>query len=538
MITAQSRTRRWSFEWARKVRDVVTSPFTRAPSLESYSDSGYVLLLILLLGVTIILWKTDVLTGPLANPSPLVRLLLEFVGGRFHLGPSESVLAIPVLAWPTLLWGLGLYRPVRRWVGEKTANLLFWVLDRLIAVGEWCLEHRWWSLVLIMLLVFAFAAGFSSYLTVRAQTQDLKRDYESWFQQAEHLLLESSMTHPETSRFWQSESYWHKDFDLLFPKTHPANCLHELYQLLFAQGTDESWAKTIRHKGVSIDKLADRCRTMGMASDSMHSKQAQALIDLARAKLLVRLAKFDHDPQNLVVAFERFEELNQTDLYRSAVANGMGTVYANAFSAHLGWKAKNQTAPTSQLVHKICATPYDCVVNAHKAYAEAAKDRAKCSFESRRLDNNETDFSIRLAFDYEKVLKDVPPSSLESWLNSRQALVDHLRQGITQLDSCNGQEPVLNVTLVTTAQAYGAIMKLLHEDQLPFQEDAAQAGHFLRLAYTFERNNYQDWSLEYFCTAYSAPDPERQFLQELRSTAPPTMGPVEEELRRKCQLTH
>ena len=189
---------------------------------------------------------------------------------------------------------------------------MFWVLEQLVAVGEWCMEHRWASLALIMALVAAFAAVFSNYLTVHAQTQNLRRDYESWFLSAERLLLESSLTHPETSRFRQAEAYWHKDFNLLFPKTHPANCLHDLYQLLFTDIPEQSWAKTIRRNEKEIDRLGDQCRVTGVPSDLFHAKQAQALIDIARVKLLVRLARFDKDTDLLVAAFHKFDVLNSS----------------------------------------------------------------------------------------------------------------------------------------------------------------------------------------------------------------------------------
>lgn len=520
--------------WLNYVADLLAAPFTRANSIDAYGENGYRALGAATVLVSILFVSSQRFSDFAASPAPPVKVIFSLVTNQLHLPPELSILALPLA-----IWAVGLTsQSVRRKVGEWFADLLFWILDRMVHAGEFCIEHRWASVLIVMFLVAALVAGTNYYVSALSRTQDLKRDYELWFSAVERLLLESPLTQPETARYRDAELNWHKDFGSLLPKANSGLNLHEFCAMLFDGTSDQQWSTTIRQRLKDIETVVSRGKNaVTLAPDSTHASHVQALLEISRAKLLVRLAKSDRDAQLLLVAYQVFSSVSTSGLYKSAVRNGLGTVYANALSAHLDWSKDTSSQPQSALV-TICRLPYDCVVRAHDAYIEAAIGSPRCSFESRRQINNEADLHTRLAFNYESVLRGVSPSQVEPWLSTKTAVRGRLHQDIDELDSCSSAEPRLTIILITTAQCYAALVKLLAEDKVSYSSEAASAGHYLRMAYTFERKNYTSWNLEYFCAVLSPKSDRTGFVQELRTPPGPVTVPLQEVLERTCQSKH
>lgn len=148
-------TKRLPLHWFRSLMLHAVSPFSEAATLERYATNGYYLLGITLATITLLFW----LSGPLPNPLPpdlrdSLRILTERAGLK---GLAEISFVIVLALIYVLVYFI---KSVRFFVGEKFADAFFKVADAGIKAGEWCVEHRWWSLLIVLVLVFIIVWGF------------------------------------------------------------------------------------------------------------------------------------------------------------------------------------------------------------------------------------------------------------------------------------------------------------------------------------------------------------------------------------------
>ncbi len=307
--------------WISELLAFCARPFADAGSLAAYSDAGYALLGLILFAVYSVLFSEAVLSVPIAHLPIFLKTLLDAVTHSLDLAPTTSVLALPVLIW-AVGWT---HKGLRRYFGERTANLLFLCLERIVSLGEWCMEHRWASVGLIIVLASGLAAGIGIYIENQAAKHEIERDLQSWYQSAEQLLLETPLTRPEVVRYRETEAHWHNSFSKVLPKTHPLNRLHDLLRALFEETSEGAWAKTISLKEQEISKLTDLSVGTPFPSGSYYANEARALLLLTRARLLVRVARVDKNPQLLTEAHQRLKSSALNTLFVSATENALGT---------------------------------------------------------------------------------------------------------------------------------------------------------------------------------------------------------------------
>ncbi|HSS47456.1 MAG TPA: hypothetical protein VLX28_00785, partial [Thermoanaerobaculia bacterium] len=184
------------------------SPFIQATTLEQYSNNGYRLLGLASLVVFLCLWSSGYFHYPLSRSTPLLRLFYRFLVERLGLAfiPDSmvSVIVVPVLLYIAIYF----YKPTRLLIGESFAKSVFWLTDRAIMAGEWCIEHRWQSLVLIIVLVVLLTAGVVQRFDQASNERILRRDFGDWLTHAEEFVNQNTLAKPEPDRYNHVMRFW------------------------------------------------------------------------------------------------------------------------------------------------------------------------------------------------------------------------------------------------------------------------------------------------------------------------------------------
>jgi hypothetical protein len=149
---AQKRIRIYLFHSFDALLSYATAPFAKAETITKYATNGYYLLGITLIVASLPFWLIGILTrSSIRIPVWLredLRLILNSIGLK---GLSEIA---PLVLLPVLLYTIIYFiKPVRLFVGEKFADAFFRVVEAGIKGCEWCAEHRWWSLIVIIVLL-------------------------------------------------------------------------------------------------------------------------------------------------------------------------------------------------------------------------------------------------------------------------------------------------------------------------------------------------------------------------------------------------
>ena len=92
--------------------------------------------------VTFGLWGFGVLTWSISQLPVWLRETLRMRGF-----PETMPLIVAVAV---IYWSVYFIKPIRLFLGEGFATVFFGIANLGIAAGEWCLEHRWASLVIVI----------------------------------------------------------------------------------------------------------------------------------------------------------------------------------------------------------------------------------------------------------------------------------------------------------------------------------------------------------------------------------------------------
>jgi hypothetical protein len=533
---------------------ISSKPFAEAESLDRYSLWGYVLLGLVLGVVLLAAW---LFANPLEEPSEFWKWIYNIFIQRLPIkllsDNPKSILLIPMAPY----LGIFFWKAGRTWLGEQFANLFFWLIDRGLALGEFCLERRWMSLFLVIALVSVLGIGTTREVEKARQHQMVERDYQHWLELAEAFIERSPLTHSETDAYNDVQKYWHEEFVNVpdFSRVGRSGvCLKQMLDRIHSSNDDQgsSWKSALAGKREILEKMISSCPK---ERGSHSTPRALALMHLLMGRVYSNLSDDTGDPLDDVtrqslesvkaldhfVAVEVLESLDLIDAvprYHSSVSNGEGTVYAHfvtLYSRRISAPDGLITLPNAVL--QLCDNFFDCALKAFKYYEEAGNGYKTCSYEDQRKMNNQADLLIRIAKRYSVVTKEHTASKFGPWLESPSTFAAELEKRAFKLLSCMGTGRFLSPTLVTGAQVFGIAAKLRIEANEDAVSDVRTSGFYLQLVSNFEPNNVSDWDLSYFCSAIHSQTLEMEFRSRL---TPPLKGLVSEDqiiakIRRQCQ---
>lgn len=460
-------------------------PFSRARRLQQYANRGYLLFGILLASAAWLFW--DYLNVTLVTTPLSLREFLHDVAGI--TGPEGIPRWVVILIFYAVI---GARRTWRTSVGEVVADGFFGVINFAILVGEFCLEHRWVSYFAMIALIILLTAGFIRDAQASKRAEVLRSNFAHWVKEVETFVEKGPLTKVEADKYGGLQSRWDPEFDQLLTLpdhyTHPAHCLNRVLETLYSEKTDFTLEKVLILKVRELDQLIRDCKSRPLDEMSPTELQVWALINILMGRVYNRLSKGGEEPSHLIKAkfyFEkpdltRFDDPDATKRYRSHVSNGLGTVFANAFSSYESNKGNadfKQTFPDRN----------QCARFAYEAYQKAGEGFEDCSFQCRRRLNNLTDLLVRIGADYMNLTRPLP-SPLDKLVRDRETTANEIEGRVQEMMRCGEIEPF--VPFVTAAQAFVISAKLKSEAGLAVTDEIETAARYLRLAYSFERDSY------------------------------------------------
>lgn len=499
------RIRSFLLKFLGKSLGLAAKPFSTAGSIPTYARWGFIYLGVILLCVTALVWTTGQLNYPLSRSHPLLQGIYKFTVEKtpFKFVPDSylSLFAIPFV----LYLALAFWPSKRAWAGEKFANLIFATLNRLIMFGEWCIEHRWATLLFIMIMVVVLSLGVNQLIGDASRERALQQDFEHWLKETQDLVERSAFTKQETERYQHARRDWNESFKRL---THhpggyisPAEYLNKMLDTLYQGSSELPWKDFLLVKLPELTELVEKSRSDLRQELNPSERKAWELINILMGRTYVRVASETSDYAYLSKALKCFAEVKLSD-YLPAANNGRGTIYANAFSAFLPTKAGSLVSPEQlQPLKSVCTDSYQCAAQSLRAYEAAGTNSTKCSFQDKRRMNNSIDLLMRIGMRYDDVTQGRINPPIETLVESRSGLADEIERRIADLMNCNHQEPLIPTAFVTVAQAYGASAKLRLESGQDATSERIAAGTYLRLANSLEPQNVSNWELSYFCFA-------------------------------------
>lgn len=536
---------------------VVTRPFSEAPDLETYARRGYNFLGFLVGVVVLLLWWQGILTTPLSHSNEVVRAIYKVLTEKtviFKYVPDNYV---PIVLLPLLAYiGVGVWPRGRIAVGEVTANASFWLLNRGISAGEWCIEHRWWSL----LLIGALSAGIAVLITIQVQrmtsAEALKSDFDYWLEAVDQFMTYNPVTKTEDVAYKPVRTSWRRDFNAYLAQesgsTHPAICLQEMLDELYREKSDHPWSDFLQMKMPILRKKVEKCAAPARAEPVDPTEtRSRALINLLMARITVRVAD-DAEVRNyssyaeLKQALDLFETVAELDYgsgsggyaknYRADALNGQGTVYSNALSAYMKPSPALNQQQLANLA-AVCGTPAQCALKSLSAYQAAGRGWEECSYRSKRERNNTADLLIRIGQHYGTLSKSLNAPPFGSWMRTRAGLAQQIESDIQRLMSCNKTEPFLSAFVITAAQGLALCANLRRMDGQSADAHLAAAGRYLRLANSFESQNVSTWDHSYFCFAVQNGKLDETFRNAIMagSDGLPNADEVVRVIEKRCQ---
>lgn len=486
------------------------APFSRAKKIEIYATNGYFLMGLVLAAVISLFWGVGLLGLILTQlPASVHDILKGAFGAIGWLVPPESVLLVGLIVF--IYWLLYFIKQVRLLVGETFAKLFFGTINVAITMGEWCLEHRWSSLFIVIVLAGFITWGTFYVFEARGRNEQLRDKFALWQRQVKKFSTQNKHVDDETAKYQEEVSpFWDDKFSNIIglPGHDPGFTLHKMLDVLYSQSSPEkqNWVKFLRDHIGELKGLMDGFKPPDIQMMTPNEKQSWAWMNILMGRIYVRLCEDSKvsngcsDFKNAMVYFGKVAELDQflqdkNENYRLAAHNGMGTLYANALDLLI--QDPNST------MKEICPYASTCANNALKEYAEAGG--TGCSFEGVRRENNNIDLLLRIGFGYEYLNKgqgiDLYEVCSNKHVEKESDLAACMETRSKNLLGCvAGPGFFPNANYVTAAQAYGVIAKLRLVDADPdVRHEAEAAGSYLRLVFTFDtKEDIENEDFRYF----------------------------------------
>lgn len=490
--------------------DVLASifkPFWDADTYESYSNAGYVLgLLIWMPLLFFILMASGYGTVRFDQSSPATQWLLRLLFSKFGASEPPQTLPLGYLIFVPYVMAFFL-KSVRYSLGRFSARLFFAVMSGIVALGEFCIEHRWLSLLMIFSLSCAIGWGFTYLNREEKRRLSIDHSYNCWLESVEDFIEENPVTEAEKERYEKVHAAWSDDFKAVLEVSgnynHPSECLLGLIDEIRTVEPNLSFQKALEIRLDKFDQIVGKCGPRAGAQMTPSEAKAWALMNLMMGRIYNRVAQDCHDCTHLVKAMnhfkamntERFKDDSEGKGYRSAQRNGFGTVYASSFSA----KVLNEQVNLGD----ICADWTQCLIRAEQEYEAAAEGYAPCSFQQKRMRNNIADLYLRIGLNSKRLGRTITPK-MDSLIIYPDKLAADLKRRAGEMMECNKTKPVISAMFLTAAQAFGtsvALQKQMGKSAAELSDDVASAGYHLRLFHSFAPANLTEKQLVYFCFA-------------------------------------
>ncbi len=524
---------RWTkfshLKWLDSLLSRAASPFSKAESLDTYATNGYYLLGGMLAVFVVLVWSLGYVSWVLHQ---LPGSLGDTIKHRFQVidinGVSETILLIVLIAvFYTIFY---FWKQVRLFVGEKFANAFFGMVSGAISVGEWCLENRWWSLFIVISLASIIALGGNYLFQTTIRKDKLKANFDHWLAQVDTFSDRSRVSDDESDSYRPVSAFWSEDYKeiAILPdgNMHPAFPLHNMLDTLYLNKPTTSWIDFLRSNLPKLKSHMGWYQLRGNNEMTPSERRAWALMNILMGRIYSRISKECTECEELVEAKKYFDVVStqyrpdpDNKRYLVAAHNGLGTVYANTFSAFL--RNRQNLSPHLQLV---CQDAARCAGLAIHEYTQNESD--PCTFEDKRKENNIIDILSRIALSYGS-LRPLDKDDLSKICNSaavrdEKLLAICIEQRLQKLMSCAASDPFNPLIFVTAAQAFGASAELKRkaDPKANIDREAVAAGHFLRLAYGIHKDapqNFKDWEFCYFRFATEDEAAGLKFKQALLS---------------------
>ena len=484
----------------------IFKPFWDADSYESYSTAGYFLgLLVWVPLLCFILVTSGYGSVTFAQLHPTLEWLIKTGAGK--IGATEPPEKLELWYLVVVFYILaGLSQAARFHLGRLSAALFFAIMNMIVALGEFCIEQRWLSLFLIFALSFGIGWGFTYLNEKEKRRLSINHAYNCWLESVEEFVEENPVTEVETERYEKVRAAWSDDFKSVLEthsgQVHPSECLLKLIDEIHKQEEDLAYRISLGLNLEKVNQVAARCKPRPSSVMSLSEAKAWALVNLLMGRVHNRVSEGQPEGKHLKTAKEHFEAMSvelfkdDTDAkrYRSAQRNGYGTVYALAFSA----KLENEQVD----LKGICDDSRACLILAEQEYEAAGEGYPPCSFQQKRMQNNIADLRIRMGYDFGK-LKRRTTAKLDHLLNDPLKLAEDIKLHVGKMMKCNKTDPIISTDFLTAAQAFGTSVKLGKLGKAPVDvltDDTAAAAYYLRLAHSFEPQNFTEEDLVYFCS--------------------------------------
>ncbi|HEX8474811.1 MAG TPA: hypothetical protein VF666_12335 [Pyrinomonadaceae bacterium] len=490
-------------QWSNKTIHFLAKPFIEAESLKEYSTKGYWILGGLTAALFILFLLLSGYISGVASQSPdsaqpYLELLLKKVG--LDGLPKTLPLSIFIIA---LYVGLGLIPQTRTYIGEWLSKFFYHFVNFIITGGEWCIEHRGGSTVLVVILISFFIWGLKGVIEKSRREALLTTQFNYWLQAAQGFVVEDTFTKIYNKKIEDVNNHWQDDLDEILELpggyAHPATYLYKAIALLNLTQKGEPLTQL---KVEELDKLVDECKKTCRPVENMDwpERRARDLLHILMGKIYNRIAISDQ--QKFKKSFDYFESVNlapykdKPDIgghYLFSVNNGKGTIYAGLLTIVA-------SKPDAEVGDIPCKSPAHCALNAFDAYDRAAKDAPPCSFQGRRRTNNLTDLLFRLGLNYEAIANEDYKLKERAKMESKVTLAKEIEAHIVQMLKCNEEGDSIP-DFVTVSQAYGTCAFL---NSMNCKEETRllhAAGTYLRIAYSYEPGNLNDWELTPFCSS-------------------------------------
>lgn len=538
-------------------------PFAEAETLERYSAWGYGLAGVGLIILALVFWWLGLFSTPISQVHPIIRGLYKWMaqrGGVLEYFPDNYVtlLFFPIMVYAFMF--LPFCRSIRRWIGEHTANFCFWLLNKAVAAGEWFLEHRWNSLLFIILLTSALAYLIDHEVHSYNARQKLTADFSRWLGETEYFIEHYPFSKVEKEKYARIKPLWNADFDGLLKlpdgSPHPATCLHAMLEEL---NKEPSPLHSVLESRVStLKQYADQCAPRPINKMDVPEARAYALINLLLGRAHVRLAEsamkqgfYNDFLQDLVNASDYFDKVTlrpddddvKVKQYTSDAINGKGTIYGNALGAY----KRGETAPLTKEqidnLRQICENAEQCLTKAYQAFDRAGKDFADCSYQANRRINNIVDLLllIGLHYDDDMIRKIETDQTFLDIIKTPANLAEGIERKLQQIMSCNRSE-LLPTHILTVAQGYAicaALRKKANKGALDDGKVASNlstSGRYLRLYNSLEPEDAPKNAVaptNFFCSNISGSGVDFEFDRAM--TTPDDALPPAEQLLKKIK---
>jgi hypothetical protein len=316
---------------------------------------------------------------------------------------------------------------------------------------------------------------------------------------------------------------WRPEFNRVaaIPKSysHPASTLNEMLNMVYGRQTNEPWQSYLRTIEPDLRTiLADAKRRPEFEMSSSEGR-AWALLNILMGRIYIRLSRGQSTADYLMKALEHFDAVDikryqpgsDVSRYQSAVSNGRGTVYANAFTVML--------PPTRVDVSQICRNAAECANAALKAYVAAGEISEPCTFEYIRRINNTADLLVRIGSRYGEIRQLPFERPIHKWVQSPTALADQLEAQVTQMLNCHDSGPFIPNTFLTAAESFGvcASLRRMAGDKNGEVRNKLAAGTYFRIAHSFDKKNFPCWDLSYFSFALNNGEIDKDFKEAVTS---------------------